>query len=102
MTCSVDRLSVHTVNGRHITSLRLAAHERITTLAFHERETSHIGILATGSAEGSITLRTWNANDTPPGEKAKWRLCTVRDLRLRREPEFPSWRPTVTALMFVG
>ncbi|KAF8327734.1 beach-domain-containing protein [Cantharellus anzutake] len=101
-TCSIDRLSIHTINGRHIASLRLGAHERITSLAFHERETSLVGILAAGSADGSISLRTWNPNDTPLEEKAKWKFSTVRNLKMRKEPGLGMWLPTVTALKFVG
>src|SRR5258708_4689842 len=58
VTCSIDRLSIHTINGGHITTLRLGVHERITSLAFHERETSQIGILAAVSSHGTITLQT--------------------------------------------
>lgn len=103
VTCSINLLSVHTVNGHHIASLRLAAHEPIFSLAMHERETSLMPILACGSINGLITLRTWNANDTSAEEtQARWKVTTVRQLKLRREMRDGGSEPSITALEFVG
>ena len=100
MTCSINLLSIHTVNGHYIASLRLQAHEPILSLALHERETSLIPILACGSTNGMITLRTWNGNDTPVDELgAHWKITTVRSLKLRKEERLES---SITALEFVG
>jgi hypothetical protein len=72
----------------------------ITSIAFHEREYSRMGVLATGGSDGSITLRTWSTDGTPMGEKAKWEFLTMRELTVRREErERP---PCVTALKFIG
>jgi hypothetical protein len=76
----------------------------ITSLAFLEREFSHVGILATGGSDGTIALRTWNADDTPPGEKAQWRFVTLRTLKVREDDELnaSTVRPAVLSLKFVG
>lgn len=96
-------LSVHTINGHHIASLRLNASEPILSLSFHERETSLVPILACGSTFGTITLRTWGANDGVADEsQSKWKFSTVRQLKLRREAVDEGWVPGVTALEFVG
>ncbi|KDQ53971.1 hypothetical protein JAAARDRAFT_61057 [Jaapia argillacea MUCL 33604] len=110
-TCSRTTLSLHTINARHITSLDLTSAFTpspsllpITCLAFHEREYSHLGVLATGGPDGTITLRTWNADGTPEGQRAQWEFVTMRFLKLREyEDEDRSPRaPSVTALKFVG
>ena len=75
--------------------------EPITSLAFHEREYSPMGVLATGSADGQITLRTWGTDGTPPGERAKWEFLTMRVLDVRRGSGGQK-RPAVTALKFIG
>lgn len=67
----------------------------ITSLAFHEREYSRLGVLATGSPDGKITLRTWNADNTPKEETARWEFVTMRVLKAEK----PS---AITALRFVG
>lgn len=108
VTCSISQLSIHTVNGHHIASIRLAASEPILSLALHERETSLVPILACGSTYGNITLRTWDADsnegaNTGEGKaKANWKIKTVRQLQLRRESLDEDWVPGVTALEFVG
>lgn len=73
---------------------------RITSLAFHEREYSRIGLLATGTSTGAIVFRTWTVTDTPPGEKAQWRLLTLRTVRSREG--FGRYTLRITALQFVG
>lgn len=75
----------------------------ITALAFHEREYSHLGVLATGGSDGTIALRTWSADGTPEGEKARWEFVTLRSIKVRP----PVGRgispfPVVTALKFLG
>lgn len=84
--------------------LSLARNSPITCLAFHEREYSYRGIIATGSLDGSIVFRTWNADNTPPGEKAKWEWVTtaVLKVRTRNLGEALEDRPGVTALRFIG
>lgn len=68
-------------------------------MAFHEREYSHMGVLATGGSDGSIILRTWTADGTPEDEKAQWEFVTIRNLKIRAS----GGRSTaVTALTFLG
>lgn len=75
----------------------------ITSLAFHERECSKLGVLATGSPDGTISLRTWNANNTSDGERAKWEFVTLKKMKVKHT-EASTWGvvPCVTALRFVG
>ncbi|KAI0273049.1 beach-domain-containing protein [Russula aff. rugulosa BPL654] len=101
-TCSRLKLCLHTINARPIASLDLnfsatLSHvlPTITSLAFHEREYSRLGVLATGSPDGKITLRTWNADNTPNGERARWEFVTLRVLKAEK----PS---PITALRFHG
>ncbi|KAJ7615896.1 beach-domain-containing protein [Roridomyces roridus] len=107
-TCSRSKLCLHTINGRAMAILDLtipSAHDSIppmiTSLAFHEREYSPLGVLATGGSDGSITLRTWTADGTPEGETAKWEFLTMRTMKVRAVAmaERP---PAVTALKFFG
>jgi hypothetical protein len=74
-------------------------HPPITSMAFLEREYLHMGILATGAPDGSIALRTWNADDTPEGERAQWKFVTLRTLQARKDYDDA---PCITALRFVG
>ncbi|KAK7049866.1 Beige protein-like 1 [Paramarasmius palmivorus] len=99
-TCSDTKLCLHTLNVRPMAVLDLRELPLITSLSFHEREYSNLGILATGGRDGSITLRTWTADGTPEGEKAKWELVTVRAMKVRPSPSGRT--PAVTALKFVG
>jgi hypothetical protein len=69
-------------------------------MAFHEREYSRLGVLATGGADGTITLRTWTADGTPVGEKAQWEFLTMRTMKVRAVGL--SRPPSVTALKFLG
>ncbi|KAI0002519.1 beach-domain-containing protein [Russula compacta] len=101
-TCSRQKLCLHTINARPIASIDLNFSATLTylpptisSLAFHEREYSRLGVLATGSPDGKITLRTWNADNTPEGETAQWEFVTLRVLNAEK----PS---AVTALRFVG
>lgn len=85
----------------------------VTSLAFHEREYSRLGVLATGGSDGTITLRTWTTDGTPKGEKAQWEFVTMRVLKAR---EFDRTKgnglsavgsamgrmPKVTAVKFIG
>ncbi|KAH9476097.1 Beige protein-like protein 1 [Psilocybe cubensis] len=106
-TCSRLKLCLHTVNGRHITTLDLTKTSSfsplvptITSMAFHEREYSHLGVLATGGPDGSITLRTWTADGTPDGEKAQWEFLTIRTMKVRMVGH--NRPPAVTAIKFLG
>lgn len=77
----------------------------ITSLAFLEREYSRRGVLATGSHDGSIALRTWNADNTPEGQKAQWEFVTLKTLKVKTaqgERKARGLTPCVTALKFVG
>lgn len=98
-TCSREQLCLHTINGRPIATLDLTT-VPITSLAFHEREWSKRGLLATGAPDGTITLRTWNAEKTPEGEKARWEFVTLRTLTAR--PAASGEQPDITALKFLG
>lgn len=103
-TCSAKKLCLHTLNAYPIAELDLTLSQpsegRITSLAFHEREYSRIGLLATGTSTGAIVFRTWTVADTPPGEKAQWRLLTLRTVRSREG--FGRYTLRITALQFVG
>ncbi|KIK63270.1 hypothetical protein GYMLUDRAFT_196894 [Collybiopsis luxurians FD-317 M1] len=109
-TCSRLKLCLHTINARPIATLDLTTlanystlQPTITALAFHEREYSHLGVLATGGSDGTITLRSWNADGTPEGEKARWEFVTLRSMKVRAPVGrgiTPS--PVVTALKFLG
>ncbi|KAH8809671.1 beach-domain-containing protein [Flagelloscypha sp. PMI_526] len=111
-SCSKTKLWLHTVNGRPMAMLDLttlanysALIPSVTAMAFHEREYSAIGLLATGSVDGTITLRTWTTDGTREGEKAKWRWKDLRSLKVRNTPTrgAPNPRPpAVTALRFHG
>lgn len=74
----------------------------ITALAFHEREYSHLGVLATGGPDGSITLRTWTTDGTPEGENAQWEFVTIRIMKVRAVGRGVTRPPSVTALKFLG
>ena len=74
----------------------------VTSIAFLERDYSHTDLIATGAPDGTITLRTWNANNTPEGEKARWEFVTLKTLKVKSESRFRSSIPCVTALKFVG
>jgi hypothetical protein len=93
---------LHTINARPIATIDLNfsatplyVPPTITSLAFHERDYSHLGILATGSPDGKITLRTWNTDRTPKGERARWEFVTLRVLKAEKSS-------AITALRFVG
>jgi len=110
-TCSRDILWLHTVNARPIASLDLTSlaisqiYPPITSLAFHEREYSHIPVLATGGPDGSIALRTWNADNTPDGEKARWEFALLKLLQVKTAEGERLARnsvPCVTSLRFIG
>ena len=73
---------------------------RITSLAFHEREYSRIGLLATGTSTGAIVFRTWTAASTPAGERAQWKFLTLRTVRSR--DGFGRRTLRITALQLVG
>ena len=67
-------------------------------MAFHEREYSEMGVLATGTADGTIVLRTWTADGTPQDEVAQWEFVTIRSMKVRSMGRAPA----VTALNFLG
>ncbi|KAJ4474264.1 hypothetical protein J3R30DRAFT_3295344 [Lentinula aciculospora] len=109
-TCSRLKLCLHTINAHLIAVLDLtklsnhnALQPTITAIAFHEREYSYLGVFATGDSDGTITLRTWSADNTPEGEKARWDFVTLRSMKVRAPVGrgiTPS--PAVTALKFLG
>ncbi|TFK36229.1 hypothetical protein BDQ12DRAFT_737089 [Crucibulum laeve] len=108
-TCSRSKLSLHTINARPIATLDLtstpcfsALVPSVTAIAFHEREYSPLGILATGSPDGTITLRTWTADGTPKCEKAQWEFVTVRTMKVRMVGRGVNRPPGVTSLRFLG
>ncbi|GLB40924.1 putative WD40 repeats [Lyophyllum shimeji] len=108
-TCSRSKLCVHTINARPMATLDLTTTPSfstlvptITAMAFHEREYSHLGVLATGGPDGSITLRTWTADGTPEGEKARWEFVTIRTMKARMAGRGITRPPSVTALKFLG
>lgn len=74
----------------------------ITALAFHEREYSHQGVLATGGPDGSITLRTWTTEGTPENEKAQWKFRTIRTMKARMVGRGVTRPPSITSLKFFG
>ena len=90
---------LHTINALQIASLNLFTQDPIYSLAFHEREWVKTGVLATGSL-GTITLRTWNTDETPEGEKAQWKFTTLHEYWSRKLESGEI--PTITALKFVG
>lgn len=106
-TCSRLKLCLHTINARPIATLDLTTTysfsnmvPTVTAMAFHERDYSPLGVLATGGPDGSITLRTWTADGTPEGEKAKWEFLTIRTMKVRFNGL--GRPPAVTALKFLG
>ena len=108
-TCSRLKLCLHTVNARPIATLDLTKTPSysplvptITAMAFHEREYSHLGVLATGGPDGSIVLRTWTADGTPEGEKARWEFVTIRTMKARIAGRGVARPPSVTCLKFLG
>ncbi|KAG6889353.1 hypothetical protein C0992_005581 [Termitomyces sp. T32_za158] len=108
-TCSRLKLCLHTINGRSMAVLDLTLTPSfsplvptITAMAFHEREYSHLGVLATGGPDGSIVLRTWTADGTPEGEKAQWEFVTIRTTKVRMVNRGITRPPSVTALRFIG
>ncbi|KAJ6464029.1 beach-domain-containing protein [Mycena sanguinolenta] len=105
-TCSRAKLCLHTINGRPMATLDLSTPSQIegippsiTSLAFHEREYSPLGVLATGGSDGTITLRTWTTDGTPEGEAAVWEFLTIRTMKVRAVVDRP---PAVSALKFYG
>ncbi|KAF7293071.1 hypothetical protein MIND_01206500 [Mycena indigotica] len=111
-TCSREKLCLHTINGRPMATLNLTVPSisdgippLVTALAFHEREYSHMGVIATGGSDGSITFRTWTTDGTPEGEKAVWEFLTMRTMKIRGPPSqngTPERPPAVRALKFYG
>jgi len=91
---------LHTINARPIAKLSIMA-APITSLTFHEREYSHLDILATGHNDGSVTLWTWNADGTPAGMQAQWEFVEVRRID-SGEGASEAALGSVTALKFIG
>ena len=103
-TCSNHSLWLHTINARPIARLDLTSGVTpraqlpcVTSVAFHERDYSHLGILAVGHAGGSVALYTWNAEDTPKGARAQWGFLKVRDLEAEKNSS-----ASITSLNFIG
>ncbi|KAF8233255.1 beach-domain-containing protein [Tricholoma matsutake] len=108
-TCSQLKLCLHTINARLMASLDLAMTPSfsrlvptITALAFHEREYSHRGVIATGGPDGSITLRTWTTDGTPDNEIAQWKFVTIRTMKARMVGHGVTRPPSITSLKFLG
>ncbi|KAJ7151346.1 beach-domain-containing protein [Mycena crocata] len=108
-TCSRAKLCLHTINGRPMAVLDLSTPSlidsippSITSLAFHERDYSPLGVIATGGSDGTITLRTWTADGTPEGEAAVWEFLTIRSMKVRSVGQGIDRPPAVTALKFYG
>lgn len=102
---------MHTINGRLITSLDLVsstvpnAYPPITSMAFLERDYARVGVLATGGPDGTITLRTWNTDRTPEGQKAEWEFIVLKTMKVKDadgEVQSKGSASCVTALKFVG
>jgi hypothetical protein len=99
-TCSREKLCLHTVNAQPIATLDLTPglpHEPspIMSMAFLEREYASVGVIATGAFDGKIALWTWNTENTPKGEKARWEFSTLRVLQTQKNR-------AITTLRFVG
>lgn len=110
-TCSQDKLWLHTINARPVAVLDLTdipgspIYPPIASMAFHEREFAKVPVLATGSPDGTITLRTWNTDDTPAGERAVWEFVTLKKMKVKTPDGAAALRgalPCITALRFVG
>ncbi len=119
-TCSTMTLLLHTINGRPIASLDLTTlpsfysphFPSITSLAFHEREYSHMGVLGTGASDGTISLWTWKHDDGKPDEgdkeepcqigheRLKWSFIELRRLKARSLANGKP--PCIAALRFLG
>jgi hypothetical protein len=91
---------LHTINARQIARLNTVG-APITSLTFHEREYSHLDILATGHNDGSITLWTWNADGTPAEMQAQWEFVEVRRMDSGQGTSDVTLG-SVTALKFIG
>ncbi|KAH7092832.1 beach-domain-containing protein [Auriculariales sp. MPI-PUGE-AT-0066] len=110
---SGERLALHTINGRPIAVLQLpraaslGLGDDIKSLAFHEREWSKHGVLATGGS-GGMTLRTWLFTGPPDGKDDRgdlgnefnWTFKTLRSLKCRTEDDGQT--PNITTIRFVG
>ncbi|KAF8550747.1 hypothetical protein OG21DRAFT_1419181, partial [Imleria badia] len=85
-TCSTHSLWLHTINARPVARLDLTSNVPrawvpcVTSIAFHERDYSHLGILAIGNADGSVAFYTWNAEGTPEDARAQWGFLKVLDI----------------------
>ncbi|KAJ7052675.1 beach-domain-containing protein [Mycena amicta] len=111
-TCSRQKLCLHTINGRPMATLDLTTPSPtegipplVTALAFHEREYSHMGVIATGGSDGSITFRTWTTDGTPEGETAVWEFLTMRTMKIRApvgQGGITERAPAVSVLKFYG
>jgi len=59
-------------------------------------------VIATAGSDGTIALRTWNADDTPAGGKAEWKFRTLRELIVRKTGAGKGKDIQITALKFIG
>ncbi|KXN83156.1 hypothetical protein AN958_01769 [Leucoagaricus sp. SymC.cos] len=117
-SCSNLTLCLHTINGRPIATLDLVGLPSyysphvpsVTSLAFHEREYSKMGILGMGAPDGTITLWTWKHRDIEGGgdlakdaselERQRWAFAEVRRLKARNLSN--GRPPCITAIRFSG
>ena len=68
-------------------------------MAFHERDYSYLGVLATGGPDGTIT---WTADGTPEGEKVQWEFLAIRTMKARTGGRGVHRPLSITALKFLG
>jgi len=59
-------------------------------------------VIATAGPDGTIALRTWNADDTPAEGKAEWKFRTLRELIVRRAGAGRGRDIQITGLKFIG
>ena len=74
----------------------------ITSLAFLEREYTAQGMIATAGSGGTITLRTWDTDETPAEGKAEWKFRILRELIVRKTGAGRGRDIQITALKFIG
>lgn len=83
--CHSSTIELYTLNGAFICST-LTAHptDPILSVAwFDTREWSAVQMIATGHSRGKIVLWSLNADGTPVGEKAIWKLSALRTIHYR-------------------
>jgi hypothetical protein len=59
-------------------------------------------MIATAGSDGTITLRTWDTDETPVGGKAEWKFRILRELIVRKTGAGRGRDIQITALKFIG